>query len=98
MVLKEQIPVTAVTTTLVLPKPFRVVHVGFQGDPGTVVVWALCDEERPSMVRTFCVTATGEDIDTQEDRAGGRNWQYVGTAQTPGIPVVWHVFEDRETP
>lgn len=63
-------------------------HFGAGRDEHELVLWALVHREAPFEHRRIRVVGTGNPCDV----AG---WQYVGTAQEPGRPLVWHVFIDE---
>jgi hypothetical protein len=72
---------------VMMPEGARVLSVQEQG--GVICLWAMVETDRPfKTVRTFQIYGTGHSIPD-----GLRHRVYVGTVQTEGGSLVWHVFE-----
>lgn len=54
---------------------------------GTPVVWAVVDDLQPPCLHEFRVIGTGNPIEESLNF-----WRHVGTFQTDGGGLVWHLF------
>lgn len=72
-----------------LPVTAEVVAVQAQGDE--LFFWAAVDISEKTKPRVFRVIGTGHDI------PDGKFLHYLGTVQTHGGVLVWHVFESYES-
>lgn len=75
------------TQTIEMPEGAELLTV--QSQKGSLNIWALVDVGKPLIKRTFEVFGTGHPIyyDMGIERT------YIGTAQTLGGNLVWHIFE-----
>lgn len=71
--------------TVWMPKGSEILSLQVQS--GCPFIWALTDPNAVPEERTFEVYGTGHDIQHISSRT------YVGTVQTNGGMLVWHVFE-----
>lgn len=80
-------------TTIRAPRGMKPLHVGYQneGPRYYMFVWALVDTEKPEIDHTFYVLGTGHDAEIPNHMGA-----YVGTAQEPEYPLVWHVFKEED--
>ena len=69
-----------------MPQGARILAI--QNQQGKPVIWAAIDEDKPTEPRTFVVYGTGWKIDEPAEN-------YIGTYQTLGGQLVWHVFERK---
>lgn len=67
-----------------MPADSKVLSVQMQGDEPQL--WALVDDQMPLVERQFCIYGTGYAVPADHG-------PYVGTFQTHGGELVWHVFE-----
>ena len=70
--------------TLSMPVDATVLTVAMQG--GHPCIWALVSVDAPMAVRTFHLYGTGHNVLAGPER-------YIGTFQTPGAGLVFHLFE-----
>lgn len=73
--------------TIEMPDGAEILTVQVQ--KGTLNMWALLDVEKPLTERVFEVFGTGHPVYCDM----GINRKYIGTAQTMGDNLVWHIFE-----
>lgn len=71
--------------TVEMPIGARILSVQMQG--GGLVLWALVDPEANREKRRIAVHGTGHPVDIAETR------HFIGTVQTNGGALVWHVFD-----
>lgn len=67
-----------------MPRDARVLSVAVQ--EGAVVVWAVVNPLHRTVSRRFRIVGTGHPFNDLAE------WQFVGTVQTHGGALVWHVF------
>lgn len=82
---KYNIPITDVFT-LSLPKGARVLAV--QEQHGEPFIWCLVKNDAPREDRHFRLAGTGHPIEVLE-----ADLYYIGTWQSLGGTLVWHLFE-----
>ena len=70
-----------------MPQDARILSVQIQH--GECQLWALLDNSQPDVSRVFEVLPTGAFVDRAERLA------FIGTVQTYGGSLVFHVFERR---
>lgn len=80
---KYQVSATSVETYLTIPRGAKALSA--QGQNNTPTVWFELDPFAPTERRCFAVVGTGQHVPD-----GGR---YVGTCQTFGGLLVWHIYE-----
>lgn len=72
-----------------MPRGAKVLHVGHQGDPETVCIWAQVRADEPTtMAKTFYVVGTGHDIPEPS------RWEFIGTVNLHPIPLIWHIYTE----
>ena len=87
-VFKYELPVGG-PQTVVMSRGAQILHIGHQGDPAVVCIWALVDIYEPTDIdKTFYVVGTGHEIPEPA------KWTYVGTANYHPVPLIWHVFQE----
>ncbi len=69
-----------------MPLNAAILSVQMQGE--TLCLWALVNPVAPLVLRTFEVFGTGHPIAHSDEIR-----KYIGTVQSPGRSLVWHVFE-----
>lgn len=69
--------------TIKMPAGAVPLSVQFQGDD--LVLWAKVDPDGPESARCFRIIGTGNPFE-------GNPGIFLGTAQEPRRPLVWHVF------
>jgi hypothetical protein len=67
-----------------MPRGAEILSTQFQGEQ--LVMWALCEPNAIQHNRLIDIFGTGHPVDDTK-----RN--FIGTAQQPNMPLVWHVFE-----
>ncbi len=67
-----------------MPAHAKILHVQMQD--GKPCLWAYCDPEQPKQPRLIRTIGTGHPIPDE-------SLTYIGTYQTDGGRLVWHVFE-----
>lgn len=86
-VYKYTLPVVDVAITLELPRGYKILSYGHQGDPQTVFVWIEVNPEVEELVeKTFYVFGTGHDI--KDD-----SLKFVATVNIRFFGLVWHIYE-----
>lgn len=89
-VFKYDLPVAGGPQDVFMSRTAKILHVGHQGDPNSVCIWALVDAYEPAeMAKTFYVVGTGHDI---PDAA---RWTHLATVNYHPVPLVWHVFQEK---
>jgi hypothetical protein len=71
------------TQFVVMPETSEILSVQFQGEQ--LVMWAAVCADRPTIKQKIVIAGTGHPTDL-------RGLRFVGTAQDPTAPLVWHVF------
>lgn len=74
---------------ILMPKGAKVLCVGMPRTMDAVWLWAYVDDANEKEPRLFKVYGTGHPINPEHE--------YVGTAYTAGLPLVWHLFEVKES-
>lgn len=72
-------------STLAVPRGATPLSVDQQRQ--TLCVWMLCDPDEPRVARCVRVVETGEPL------APAESVKYIGTVQTDGQQLVYHVFD-----
>lgn len=74
-----------------MPEFAKILSVGHQGDPTTLVLWAEVEPENATVPRFFQVRGTGKPLGNLIEVDG----RFVGTVNFfgLGVPLVWHVYE-----
>ena len=70
-----------------LPRNARILTAQMQGD--VLCIWTECDPTGGGEARTFSVYGTGNPMPESPGL-------YIGTVQTHGGALVWHVYEIKE--
>lgn len=70
-----------------MPKGARVLSVQVQD--GRPCLWAECNPDGESVLRTFLIRGTGHPIDDEIEK------EYIGTIQMCEGLIVFHVFEKK---
>lgn len=73
-----------VTDEFTLMMPYSAKPLSVQTQGGRPCLWALVDDDAPTVSRTFCVVGTGNPFPENAHT-------FVGTWQDG--PFVWHLFE-----
>jgi hypothetical protein len=68
---------------VVMPEMAEILSAQFQGDQ--LVLWVAVDPSRPLFRQSIEIHGTGNPADL-------RGLRFIGTAQEPSRPLVWHVF------
>jgi len=76
---------TSGVNTFDIPEGAQTLCVQEQND--VICLWALVDNERPTVQRTFIIYHTGQEIRVKAVKA------YIGTVQINGGYLVSHIFE-----
>lgn len=72
-----------------MPPGAEILHVGHQGDPAMVCIWALVDiYQEDTVSKLFYVVGTGHELPEPS------RWTFVGTVNYHPVPLVWHVFQE----
>ena len=88
-VFKFELPVEGGPKDVMMPRGAQILHIGHQGDPNTVCIWAMVNIDEPTtMAKTFYVIGTGHEFPEPA------RWKFVGTVNYHPIPIVWHVFQE----
>lgn len=66
-----------------MPEMGEILSVQFQGEQ--LVMWAAVCTDRPTIKQKIVIAGTGHPTDL-------RGLRFIGTAQDPTAPLVWHVF------
>lgn len=78
------------TQTLMMPQFADVLCVQVQ--KGIVCLWAKVNpdsKEEPRIIRIF---GTGHPLDIEQ------NLEYIGSCQTHGESLIWHIYEEKHIP
>lgn len=87
---KYEIPVGERDVQVQMLRGAKILSIGQQGDPHTIVVWAEVENDEPAMVsRFFQIYGTGHPFDPLTTIDG----EFIGTVNNHPIPLVWHVYE-----
>lgn len=70
-----------------MPRGAEITHVGNQGHPDEVNVWAIVDPQAPRVSHRFSVRGTGHELTGEEG-------EHLASFQSG--PLVWHVFDGGE--
>lgn len=88
-VFKYDLPVEGGPQTVFMPRGSQILHIGHQGDPAMVCIWALVHTGEPAAIaKTFYVVGTGQELPEPS------RWTFVGTVNYHPVPLVWHVFQE----
>lgn len=87
-VYKYDLAIEGGPSDIMMPRGAAILHVGHQGDPEVVHIWAMVDVSEPTTIlKTFYVVGTGQDIPEPS------RWQHIGTVVF-AVDLVWHVFQE----
>ncbi len=82
-------PVTVIGDLFGVPMPAGAEVLSMQLQNDVPVMWALVDDQAPTVIRTFAMYGTGHPVHAGHGR-------FIGTFQTLGGRLVFHLFETDE--
>lgn len=86
-IFKYELPVIGGPNAIMMPRGAQILHIGHQGDPERICIWALIDPNEPTdMAKTFYIVGTGHELPEPA------RWTFLGTVNLHPMPLVWHVF------